>query len=176
MNLLTGPHIRLRAVEPADVETILSFENDPDIWMVSNTITPYSRFEIEEYVLNARRDIFATRQLRLMIDPVSDRMQYNPIGTIDLFDFEPIHLRAGIGIMIAAASRNQGFAREAMNLLLPYCRDVLLLHQVYANIAATNTVSIRLFESLGFALAGTKTDWINTGDGWITEYLYQRIF
>jgi diamine N-acetyltransferase len=175
--LLVGDNIRLRAVEPEDVERILAFENDPEIWTVSNTLMPYSRFEIEAYVLNAQRDIYAAKQLRLMIDLGKPSLDSpTTIGTIDLFDFDPLNLRTGIGIMITKAFRHHGYAKEAIEVLLDYCRKTLRLHQVYCHIAETNKTSIHLFESLGFVLCGTRKEWFNSGDQWVDEIMFQYIF
>ncbi len=173
-NLLTGPNLTLRAVEPTDVDLLLAWENDTSIWHVSNTTTPYSRFEIEEYVLNAKRDIFSARQLRLMIDLQSDEATKS-IGTIDLFDFDPMNLRAGIGIMVREEFREKGHAREALEILIRYAFEVLQLHQLYCHISSENLGSIGLFEKLGFIRCGERKEWLNTGDGWVNEIMFQLI-
>jgi diamine N-acetyltransferase len=175
VNLLHGARILLRAVEPSDIDLLLSWENDTSIWLVSNTMMPYSRYEIEEYVLNARRDIFAARQLRLMIDLTESGKSVRTIGTIDLFEFDPVNLRAGIGIMIETTSRNRGFATEAIGILSRYARETLRLHQLYCNISAENKKSITLFTKLGFVRCGTKKEWLNAATGWLDEYMYQLI-
>lgn len=175
-DFLTGPALKLRAVEPSDTDILLQWENDTSIWKVSNTVTPYSRFEIEEYVLNAKRDIFSARQLRLMIDLSEGHEPIRTIGTVDLFDFDPVHLRAGVGIMIAHPFREHGYATEALQILIRYAREGLLLHQLFCHISADNFVSISLFESLGFKRCGVKGEWLNTGEGWLDEYIYQLIF
>jgi len=174
-NLLKGPNLILRAVEPADVDLLLKWENDTSVWKVSNTITPYSRFEIEEYVMDARRDIFTARQLRLMIDLTVDSGSVVTIGTIDLFDFDPVHLRAGVGIMIADEFRKQGHAAEAIQILIRYAKEGLLLHQLFCHISADNPGSVSLFERIGFVRCGVKKEWLNTGVGWLDEYIYQLI-
>ncbi|MBL7137320.1 MAG: GNAT family N-acetyltransferase [Bacteroidales bacterium] len=174
-DLLTGKKLKLRAVEPSDIDLLLECENNTSIWKVSNTVTPYSRFELEEYVLNAKRDIFSARQLRLMIDRIDGVDPPVTIGTIDLYDFDPVHLRAGIGIMIAEEFREQGHAAEALKILIRYAVDSLLLHQLFCHISSDNQISIRLFESLGFIRCGEKKEWLNIGDGWMDEYMYQLI-
>jgi diamine N-acetyltransferase len=50
MITLKGDSIYLRALEPQDLEFIYSIENDENIWEVSNTQTPYSRFLIKQYL------------------------------------------------------------------------------------------------------------------------------
>jgi len=174
-NLLTGPSLILRAVEPSDVDLLLAWENDTSVWKVSNTATPFSRFEIEEYVLNAKRDIFSARQLRLMIELPDGQGSSEAIGTIDLFEFDPVHLRAGVGIMIAKEFREQGHALEALKILLRYAIESLHLHQLFCNISSDNYISIKLFESLGFIRCGEKKEWTNNGDRWLDEFMYQLI-
>jgi diamine N-acetyltransferase len=108
-----------------------------------------------------------------MIDHIDDK---KTIGTIDLFDFEPFHRRAGIGILIADESyRKRGFATMSLTCLLKYCFKTLKLHQLYCNILASNTESIELFEKHGFIRTGLKKDWIQSDEGFIDEYLYQLI-
>jgi len=174
-NLLTGANIRLRALEPLDVDLLYEWENDTSIWKVSNTLTPFSRFQLEEYVMNTQQDIFASRQLRLMIEWIRPGETNIPVGTIDLFDFDPFHLRAGIGILIRDEFREQGFAREALGVLILYAFSTLQLHQLYCNISPGNSVSLKLFEKLGFVRCGIKTDWLNEGESWKDEWMFQLI-
>jgi len=162
-DLLSGPNLNLRAVEPSDIDLLLKWENDISVWKVSNTITPYSRFEIEEYVMNAKRDIFSARQLRLMVSLPKEDHTSDTIGTIDLFEFDPVHLRAGVGIMIAKEFRGKGYAAEALKILVYYASGGLHLNQLYCNISSDNLVSIHLFETIGFIRCGKKKQWINAG-------------
>ena len=50
MVTLQGLNIYLRALEPEDLEFIYRIENDENIWEVSNTQTPYSKFLIRQYL------------------------------------------------------------------------------------------------------------------------------
>lgn len=174
--LLTGKNIHLRAVEPSDIETLYAWENDPAIWKVSNTLAPFSRFQIEEFIANSRQDIYATRQLRLMADLLKPGQLNLTIGSLDLFDFDPAHLRAGIGILISRQYREQGYASEALQAFLRYTKETLHLHQVYCNITSDNTRSIRLFEKAGFVQCGVKKEWICDGSVFSDEFMYQMIF
>ncbi|WP_367327580.1 GNAT family N-acetyltransferase [Lentimicrobium sp.] len=168
---MIGKKIRLRAPEPADIDLLYQWENDPEIWHVSNTSAPYSRFAIEQYVLNAGNDIFNSRQLRLMIVPLESESV--AAGAIDLFDYEPIHRRAGVGIMIGKSFRGKGYASEALALILDYCRNILNLHQVYCNISEDNAASIRLFDEAGFRKNGEKKEWLLLKGKWTNEFFYQ---
>jgi diamine N-acetyltransferase len=172
---MIGPNLLLRAPEPSDIDIIYKWENDVSIWLLGNTITPYSRFAIEQFVLNTEHDIFTTKQLRLMIDWHQSPSGTISIGSIDLFDFDPYHKRAGVGILIDSSKRNSGFATEALNLLIGYCFNTLNLHQLYCNIEISNTISIHLFEKSGFKQCGLKKDWLLRNGKWTTEILYQLI-
>ena len=175
-SFLTGPNLRLRAIEPGDLDTLYDWENDTSVWKVSNTLTPFSRFQLEEYVLNAQNDIFAVRQLRLMIDLLQSADGIvKSVGSVDLFDFDPFHFRAGVGIMIMEESREKGFAREAMQILIPYAFNTLRLHQLYCNISPENLPSLHLFEKLGFERCGIKRDWVNEAGQWKDEWMFQLI-
>lgn len=167
--------IKLRAPEPADVDLLYSWENDRELWHMSNTKVPFSRFDLEQYVLSIERDIYATRQARFMIDLISTDETTETIGSIDLFDFDPANLRAGVGILIISEKRKQGYAAEALEQLLGYAFNILNLHQLYCNILENNQASLKLFQGKGFEIIGLKKDWIHTEGKWHNEYLLQLI-
>jgi diamine N-acetyltransferase len=167
--------ISLRAVELDDATRLYQWENDMQLWRVSNTLTPFSRYQMEQYVKSAQTDIYQTGQLRLMIDLVKDQTVPETVGIIDLFDFDAYHQRAGVGVMIHESRREQGVASSALSLLIQYAFGVLGLHQIYCNIQASNAVSLKLFTSAGFQLIGVKKDWVRTGDGFEDELMLQLI-
>lgn len=171
--MLKLKNIVLRAPEPADVDFLYHLENDEKLWHVSQTLRPFSRFEMEQYVLMAEKNPFEANQVRFMIDLVSGET----IGTIDLFSIDPHNKRAGVGIVIVEAYRNKGYASTALELLKSYCFNKLNLHQLFCNVESSNTNSLKLFDKAGFTIAGLKKDW-NTTDGgkkWSDEYLLQFI-
>lgn len=170
---LENNRIQLRAVEPEDLEYLFHWENDPELWQLSNTLSPFSRYTLKKYIESAAADIFEAKQLRLMIERKLDGIA---IGTIDLFDYEPFHQRAGIGILIAEKSqRKKGFASEALDLIINYGFETLGLKQLYCNITENNADSLKLFISKGFIITGQKQSWIKSGDEWLTEYFLQLL-
>lgn len=172
---MIGPNLLLRAPEPVDIDIIFRWENDSRIWHLSNTLTPYSKFAIEQFVLNTDKDIFSSKQLRLMIDWHSSDTDNTTVGSIDLFDFDPVHRRAGIGILIDESARRKGFAFEALNLLIEYCFKTLNLHQLYCNIEKSNKESISLFTKAGFTACGIKREWLLREGQWTDELMFQLI-
>lgn len=173
MKALQGKSVYLRALEPEDLEFVHAVENDEDIWEFSNTNTPYSRFVIRQYLENAQQDIFEAKQLRLAI---CKKGKDQAVGLIDLFEFDPHHKRAGVGIVVRESSnRNTGIGTEALELLIGYAFTKLGLHQLYANIAPGNEASVRLFAKFGFELVGLKKDWNLIEGQYRDEALYQLV-
>ncbi len=171
---MKNERVLLRAVEPSDIDFIFQLENDTAVWHVSNTIAPYSRYAIEQYVLNSAQDIFTLKQLRLIIES-ADVDPSNRIGTIDIFDFDPLHKRAGIGIIIIEEEQRKGYAKETLKLVVDYCFKTLGLHQIYCNISTVNQASIHLFEKMGFINCGVKKEWTFINNSWQDELIFQLI-
>ena len=172
--MLEGKNLILRALEPTDVDVLFEWENNEKLWHLSNTITPFSRFTMEQYILNAHQDIYTTKQLRLMIDK-KEPDGNNLIGSIDLFDFDPTNKRAGLGVLIIENERSKGYASEALDLLINYCFTTLQLHQVYCNISADNQASLKLFEKQNFSMVGQKKEWLFIDGKWVDENILQLI-
>jgi diamine N-acetyltransferase len=165
--------IRLRALEPEDLELLYEWENNDSYWVISNTVSPFSKYTLKRYLENSHKNIYETGQLRLMIDQIPDKVT---IGTIDIFDFDPFHKRAGLGILIAnEAYRRKGYASMSLTILIEYCFKTLQLHQLYCNVLANNCESMELFKKQGFVQTGIKKDWIKTSDGYFDEYMFQLI-
>ena len=165
-------NIRLRALESADLELLYLWENDPEIWRVSETISPLSRERLAALIRDQVYDLYATRQMRLMID-VDDVA----VVCVDLFNFEPLHRRFGVGILIYAEEhRRKGYAREVIEQVKDYARNTLDLKQIWVNIDEDNPASIALFESCGFVLSARRKEWINRAGKFIDELEYQYIF
>lgn len=164
--------IRLRALEPEDIDILFEWENDTEIWEISNTCEPFSKYILAKYIKDSQRDIYESKQIRLVIETLDGVA----VGAIDLFDFDPFHFRAGVGILIHNKNdRKLGYATDALELLCKYSLEYLRLHQLYANITEDNIASIHLFKKVGFALVGIKKDWRRTANGWKNELLFQKI-
>ena len=163
--------IALRCAEPEDAELIFHWENDRDNWRVSGTFVPYTRFQIEQFLLS-NNDLFSQKQLRLMIDLNETGKS---IGCIDIFDYDSINERAALGILIDKDYRHQGYAKEALALCVEYLFHDLMLHQVHCSIDELNHESQQLFIDQGFELCGKRKDWIKTSEGYLDVYEYQLI-
>ena len=163
----------LRAVEPTDSKLLYEWENDLSLWQVSERFAPLSQFEIEQFILS-NQDIFVSKQLRLMVDIQTPTHSFS-IGTVDIYDLDLYHRRAGIGIFIDTPFRNKGYARRAMIMTQNYCFEILNLHQVYVLIAADNPTSLKLFSSLEYTETAKKKDWLKKDGGFVDQYQFQFI-
>ncbi len=172
MDLLRNDKIWLRAPEPEDLERLYRWENDTACWNVGNTLAPYSRFLLKRYITEAHRDIYELKQLRLMIVLVASN---ETIGMIDLYDFDPHHRRAGIGLLIDPHFQGNGWASEAVDLLRQYAFSFLQLHQLYAHVPAINMKSRALFTRCGFEMTGMLKDWIVVGENYSDVLVMQSV-
>lgn len=168
--MLKGQKVSLRTPEKRDVDLIFRWENDPDNWLVSNTVAPYTHEEIEAFV-DRVPDLYEDQQIRWMIES----QERDVVGCVDLFDLDPKNRRVGIGILIDKDFRGKGFGHEAIDLVLEFCFSDLELHSVYAEVLLSNDSSQFLFEAAGFKKVGEKQDWLWTGDGFINQIMYQRL-
>ncbi len=169
---LNNETIFLRAVEPEDLDLMYDLENDPEMWFVSSFVEPYSRKALWEYIEESSNDVFADKQLRLMIVL---RETNATVGTIDLDNFDPRHSRAGVGIALHRDARGRGIAAQALTLLEEYAFRFLRIHQLYAYIPLGNAASLKLFETSGFRQTAVLEDWIALQEGYGHVAIFQKI-
>lgn len=172
MILLQDTTVRLRAMEPGDCETLYRWENDTRLWSLGDTTRPFSREVLQGFIDASGSDMYAARQLRLMIQPVGDGSAdaSSAVGCVDLFAFDPLRRRAGVGILIYEdGDRRRGYALAALRLAAEYAFGHLEMRQLWAEIPVSNTASLRLFEKAGFSGEAVKRQWVRTagepGDG-----------
>ena len=165
------PSCRLRALEPSDIELMYLWENDPEVWRVGGTTSPLSLQRLAQFVEEQSYDLYATRHMRLIIE-----CEGIAVGTLDIVDFDPQHLRFGIGILVyAPEARGKGYAHAAIEAIKRYARETLALKQIWASVAADNRASIALFEGCGFELCGRRKAWLRRHDSYTDQLEYQCI-
>ena len=171
---IEGKICRLRALEPQDIDVVYGWENDTDLWRVSGTMAPFSRHSLMRFIEEQQYDIYATRQQRLIIEADVDG-EATAVGAVDMFDFDPQNRRAGVGVVVSKDFRRCGYAKEALQLLERYARDVLQLHQLWCSIGADNLPSLALFRTAGYTDCGRRLEWILTPNGPLDELLLQKL-
>jgi len=168
--LFENDKIRLRALEPEDLDRLYQWENNPLLWDVGNTRNPYSRFILKQYILQSDKDIYENKQLRLMM--VSTETG-ETVGTVDLFDLDIHHSRVALGLFVDPTFQGKGYARASLHLVEDYVFNFLKINQLYCHISETNTASRLLFEKEGYETNGILKNWIRTMDGYENIILFQ---
>ena len=172
MAYLENENILLRALEPEDLDILYEWENNAEIWKFGSTLTPYSKFALRDYLINSLHSIIHTRQLRLM---AVDKESGLAIGTVDLYEYDPIHQRAGVGILVDTRHRHKGLGTVILQLTADYAFNMLHLNQLYAYIPVSNTPSFNLLSKCGYKPSGLLKSWHKTAGGFEDVYLMQLV-
>lgn len=152
---LSSPHATLRAIEPEDVDFILSLENDESMWAFGDQRAPYSKATLNTYALTYDPDPLRSGQLRLIIEDAEGEAA----GALDLFGIDPYSRHCWIGIGIVEAKRRKGLATAALRLAVKYATEILGIIAAGACVAADNDKGRHLFEKAGFTLCGKLPEW-----------------
>ena len=156
---MTTPELRLRAMEPEDLELLYTIENDRRLWNVGNTNVPYSRYVLHDYIATSSGDIYTDREVRLIIENGVGET----VGMADITNFDAKNRHAEVGIVIARGHRQKGYALKALEQVVDYAARVIHLRQLYAIINADNEASLLLFRKAGFNDAAKLNDWLYDG-------------
>ena len=169
--MLSSHILKLRAVEPEDLDLMYLIENDTELWPCGQASVPFSHYALKQFIAESSNDVFRDRQLRLVIEK-ADGVS---VGFVDLQHYDPQHHRAEVGIVVVPEQQRQGLASEALRLLAKYVSDHLGIHQLYAIVPENNTASIALFRKCGYKKTATLQDWLNTPTGWQSASIFQLI-
>lgn len=171
-SLLSYGKVRLRALEPTDIDNILCWENDTTLWEFGSTIAPMSRKLLWDYIENYTPDIYAANQLRLMVD---DAFSGATVGIVDLYDFDHHNCRCGVGILIGSEFQNQGYGTDALCAIREYVVKFLGLHQLWAIVPVDNSFSVRAFQKNEFAICGRLRSWLRRGNHYFDVFIMQTL-
>ena len=147
--MLKGELINLRPLEHSDLEFLYSIENNKDNWIFGSENKIFSYLELENYIKNSSTDIKKDLQHRFVID-------YNgkAVGFIDLFNY--CIKSVDVGIIVANEYRGNGYAKEALKLLIEYSFSTLKVDDLCCTISNDNIASINFFTSFGFRFISTQ--------------------
>lgn len=158
----------LRALEPEDLDLLYTIENDRSQWWIGTQTAPYSRYRLRDYIANTESDIYKDEQVRFVIEDDG-----KAVGMVDLFDFSARNQRAEIGIALLREAQGRGLARQAINDIVDYARDVINMRQLYGVIPESNTASVRMLEACGFSQTVCLKDWLKHGQKYENALLMQ---
>lgn len=161
----------LRALEPFDLDALYFWENDLNSY--TNHEQFYSRFTLEKYIEQAHLSLLEAKQYRFVISKINEPDLC--LGFVDLVDFDPIHKRLEIGVLIDPKYRRIQLAKRALTVVEAYIKEHFQLKQVYCYIETDNAPSIHLFESLNYSKSGELKQWRRFKDTWKDVLIYQKI-
>lgn len=164
--------VRLRAMEPEDLDFLYAMENDKEVWDVGCTNVPYSRYVLHDYIANASNDIYADGQVRMVMEDRSG----NRVGLVDVFNFDASNRRAEVSVVVMTKYRGRGLARDAVRQVCHYALRTLHLHQLYAIIATDNMASQQLFSETGFTGRNVLKEWLFDGMTYKDAIVMQKFF
>lgn len=148
--------VRLRAVEPSDIDMMLKAENDADSWRDSDIYAPYSRVMLEKYVRNYSANPFDEGQLRLIAE---DEQSGETVGIADFFEISLRHSRCFVGIYILPEHRGHGFGTSTILAMGRYAEKYLMINTLAAHVVTENERALNLFKKCGFRQCGLLPHW-----------------
>jgi diamine N-acetyltransferase len=140
----------IRPLSANDFSLILRWENNPELWKVSEQQGPFSEDEISSFINRCLDD--SDREIERWIILSNDES----IGAVDIFDFEDRNQSCGIGIFITELqNRSKGHAFRALQMAIEMLKN-RRCRIIRALIYPDNLASIRLFEKLQFRFGGSS--------------------
>lgn len=166
------PVVRLRALEPEDLDLFYAIENDPSVWDFTQSAQPYSRFAARRYLESMPQDFFQSGELRLVIE----RADGWAVGFADLVGYAPVDGRAEVCMALHHDHRQKGLGTAALAALEDFCRDRLRLRLLYAYVSVHgNEVCNSLFRRLGYERVAILPQWHARGVGYEDIGVYQKL-
>lgn len=149
--MLEGKLVRLRAMEPEDIEEALKWVNDREVtlWLTSLRY-PVSRKAEQQWIDDTPANSFANG-VRLAIETKNGKH----IGGINLHRTNPEDRKAGLGIMIGEKDYwSNGYGTDAVRTLLKLAFDEMNLHRVWLHVFADNERAVACYVKCGFREEG----------------------
>jgi RimJ/RimL family protein N-acetyltransferase len=149
--MLEGNTVRLRKLEPNDLERVLRWINDSEVTQFLAARYPMSR-AAEERWLERMTSQPPEDGLALAIEVRAD---VRHIGTIGLSAPSREHRRSTLGIMIGDKECwSRGYGTDAVLTLLRHAFEFMNLHRIDLRVWSENERAIACYRRCGFALEG----------------------
>lgn len=168
-NYWHGKNVRLRGIEPADAELFYRWNLDSErarrldfVW------PPISQAAVREWVEQQARQRLDQDAFHWIIE----NRDGEPVGAIRTSDCRPHDGTFSYSVDVAAEYRRQGYASEAIAIVLGYYFEELRYQKVTVAVHADNEGSVRLHEKLGFRREGTHRRMFFTGGRYVDVLWY----
>lgn len=160
--------LKLRALEPEDLEHLVQWEADHV--EAGLRVAPYSRSVLKRYLNASHRDFWEAEQVRFVLASATGQA----LGLFDVFNANPIHQRAEVAVLIDPMYRGKGLGRMGLRLVEAWAFDRVGLHSLYAEVFIENTAALNVFKSSGYDASGVLKAWYRVGREFRDVQVFQR--
>jgi RimJ/RimL family protein N-acetyltransferase len=153
--MLEGKLVRLRPMEPEDVDRYYEWINDEEVKEFLSSRYYFSRAAEAEWLKEHVSSPLSFTNLSFAMDTLDGRH----IGSIGLGDASPHHRRAELGIAIGDKEFwSRGYGTDAICTLLRFAFDEINLHRVHLKVDERNMRAIACYRKCGFVEEGHLRD------------------
>jgi ribosomal-protein-alanine N-acetyltransferase len=167
--VLSTPRLELKAFKEEDAPAFFRLRSDPQFVKYLSTYPMKELKEAQDFIESILSDFNSQKGISWKITLAgSDQL----IGYIGFWRIEKQHLRTEVGFGIAQEFQNKGYMSEALQEILHYGFNTLLMHSTMANIDSRNLVSEQLLRKVGFRLeAQFREDYYFDGE-FLDSHIY----
>jgi RimJ/RimL family protein N-acetyltransferase len=169
--LLNAERLVLRNFKDSDLESFLSYRNDPQVAKYQGWDIPYAR-EQGVKLIKDMKDMHAPKQGHWLQLALELKATGEMIGDLGCFIKSEDARQATIGFTIAPEHWRKGYAAEAVSCLLEFLFGDLDLHRVAADCDIENTGSWHTLEKLGFRREAHFVENLFFKGAYVSEYHY----
>ncbi len=165
---LKNETLRLRPLEEEDLNLLYEWENNSENWQYTDTLMPYSKHTLLEYIRNCKTDFFSQESLKLVIELSNG----TAVGTFDVFNIDHFSGRAELGVFIDSKFRGCSYATTAYNLFKDYAFNYLGWVNLYSIVSEKNSPMHAVMQRTDFIKLTTLKKWIKHSKGYEDAILY----
>jgi RimJ/RimL family protein N-acetyltransferase len=155
-SIWTGTRVLLRGIEPDDWQAFMSFdEHSATIRDADMLHPPRSAEGYRQWAQSQATQALESDEFRLAIECTADGAL---VGSVNTWDSDRRAGRFSYGIAIGHQHQRQGFASDAIVILLRFMFGERRYHKCEAGIYAFNAASLALHRKLGFQKEGQLRD------------------
>lgn len=159
--------VYLRALEPEDYKTSISWRNDDEI---NSMLGGMKRFVSEAYEAKWVDDaIFHSRDVRLAVCLKENDLY---IGNVYMTDIDERNQSCVSHVLIGDKRYwGRGIATEAYRLALEYMFNERNIHRVMAIVLENNIASLKMHQKVGYQIEGLMRDSVYKDGKWQNQYI-----
>ncbi|REG04689.1 GNAT family N-acetyltransferase [Pelolinea submarina] len=150
--MITGKHIRLRAITKGDLAQFVIWMNDPDVFRNTSMFAPLSPEQEEQWYQDTLTHRVEEQPLAIEVKTDGG---WKLVGDVGLMNLDQRIRSAEIGIFIGDKSCwDKGYGTEALQMILDFGFGSVNLNRIYLRVFETNPRGIHCYEKVGFQHEG----------------------